>query len=160
MTPTNVLIAYRVLIVHKNTVGGEIWCSFLSTHAFLLGNWQTYATRSVPYYRVSRIFTSRNFTSRIVSVPTADTFLTYSYLYYTTLKDLVNRHGMQSVTFNWAEPLVKIWPTDVRCLSLPWRPMSSYATLLILPEHFTTNCTGRKRLKSFTQKRKKINYKV
>ena len=30
--PTNVLIAYRVLIVHKNSVGGEIWCSFLSTH--------------------------------------------------------------------------------------------------------------------------------
>ena len=32
--PTNVLIAYRALIVHKNTVGGEIWCSFLSIHAF------------------------------------------------------------------------------------------------------------------------------
>ena len=55
--PTNVLIAYRVLIV----LGGEIWCSFLSTHAFLLGNGQTYATRGVPYYRVSRIFMSRNF---------------------------------------------------------------------------------------------------
>jgi len=38
------------------TVGGEIWCSFLSTHAFLLGNGQTYATRGVPYYRASRIF--------------------------------------------------------------------------------------------------------
>ena len=37
----SVLIAYQVLIVHKNTVGGEIWCSFLSTHAFLLGNGQT-----------------------------------------------------------------------------------------------------------------------
>jgi len=55
--PTNVLIAYRVLIV----LGGEIWRSFLSTHAFLLGNGQTYATRGVPYYRVSRIFMSRNF---------------------------------------------------------------------------------------------------
>jgi len=55
------LIAYRALIVHKNTVGGEIWCSFLSTHAFLLGNGQTYATRGVPYYRVSRIFMSRIF---------------------------------------------------------------------------------------------------
>jgi len=43
------------------TVGGEIWCSFLSTHAFLLGNGQTYATRGVPYYRVSRIFMSRIF---------------------------------------------------------------------------------------------------
>ena len=40
------------------TVGGEIWCSFLSTHAFLFGNGQTYATRGVPYYRVSRIFIS------------------------------------------------------------------------------------------------------
>jgi len=50
-----------VLIVHKNTVGGEIWCSFLSTHAFLLGDGQTYATRGVPYFRVSRIFMSRNF---------------------------------------------------------------------------------------------------
>jgi len=50
-----------VLIVHKNTVGGEIWCSFLFTHAFLLGNGQTYATRGVPYYRVSRIFMSRIF---------------------------------------------------------------------------------------------------
>jgi len=59
--PTNVLIAYRVLIVHKNTVDGEIWCSFLSTHAFLLGNGQTYATRGVPYFRVSRIFMSRIF---------------------------------------------------------------------------------------------------
>jgi len=39
---------------HKNTVGGEIWCSFLSTHSFLLGNGQTYTTRGVPYYRVSR----------------------------------------------------------------------------------------------------------
>jgi len=56
-----VLIAYRALIVHKNTVGGEIWCSFLSTHAFLLGNGQTYATPGVPYYRVSRIFMSRIF---------------------------------------------------------------------------------------------------
>ena len=47
---------------------GEIWCSFLSTHAFLLGNGQTYATRGVPYFRVSRIFMSR-----IFSVPvTAD----------------------------------------------------------------------------------------
>ena len=36
-------------------------CSFLSTHAFLLGNGQTYATRGVPYYRVSRIFMSRIF---------------------------------------------------------------------------------------------------
>jgi len=35
------------------TVGGEIWCSFLSTYAFLLGNGQTFATRGVPYYRVS-----------------------------------------------------------------------------------------------------------
>ena len=43
------------------TVGGEIWCSFLSTNAFLLGNGQTYATRGVPYYRVSRIFMSRIF---------------------------------------------------------------------------------------------------
>ena len=43
------------------TVGGEIWCSFLSTHAFLLGNGQTYATRGAPYYRVSRIFMSRIF---------------------------------------------------------------------------------------------------
>jgi len=43
------------------TVGGEIWCSFLSTHAFLLGNGQTYATRGVPYYRVSCIFMSRIF---------------------------------------------------------------------------------------------------
>jgi len=41
----------------------------LSTHAFLLGNGQTYATRGVPYYRVSRIFMSRNFMSRIFSVP-------------------------------------------------------------------------------------------
>ena len=64
---TNVLIAYRVLIVHKNTVGGEIWCSFLSTHAFLLGNGQTYATRGVPYYRVSRIFMSRIFSVRVLS---------------------------------------------------------------------------------------------
>ena len=52
-----------MLIVHKNTVGGEIWCSFLSTHAFLLGNGQTYATRGVPYFRVSRIFMSRIFHS-------------------------------------------------------------------------------------------------
>jgi len=59
--PTNILIAYRALIVHKNTVGGDIWCSFLSTHAFLLGNGQTYATLGVPYYRVSCIFMSRNF---------------------------------------------------------------------------------------------------
>ena len=44
----------HISCVHKNTVGGEIWCSFLSTHAFLLGNGQT-------YYRVSRIFTSRIF---------------------------------------------------------------------------------------------------
>ena len=68
--PTNVLIAYRALIAHKNTVGGEIWCSVLSTHAFLLGNGQTYATLSiviVPYYRVSRIFMSR-----IFSVPVRD----------------------------------------------------------------------------------------
>ena len=50
-----------MLIVHKNTVGGEIWCSFLSTHTFLLGNGQTYATRGVPYFRVSRIFMSRIF---------------------------------------------------------------------------------------------------
>ena len=57
----SVLIAYRVLIVHKNTIGGEIWCSFLSTHAFLLGNGQTYATRGVPYFRVSHIFMSRIF---------------------------------------------------------------------------------------------------
>jgi len=61
MWPTNVLIAYRVLIVYKNTVDGEIWCSFLSTHAFLLGNGQTYATRGAPYYRVSRKFMSRIF---------------------------------------------------------------------------------------------------
>jgi len=33
----------------------------LSTHAFLLGNGQTYTTLSVPYYRVSRIFMSCNF---------------------------------------------------------------------------------------------------
>ena len=46
------------------TVGGEIWCSFLSTHAFLLGNGQTYAIRGVPYYRVSRIFMSRIFHPR------------------------------------------------------------------------------------------------
>ena len=59
--PTNILIAYRALIVHKNTVGGDIWCSFLSTHAFLLGNGKTYATLGVPYYRVSRIFMSRIF---------------------------------------------------------------------------------------------------
>ena len=58
---TTVLIAYRVLIDHKNTVGGEIWCSFLATHAFLLGNGQTYATRGVPYFRVSRFFMSRIF---------------------------------------------------------------------------------------------------
>jgi len=45
----------------KLVVGGEIWCSFLSTHAFLLGDEQTYATRGVPYYRVSRIFMSRIF---------------------------------------------------------------------------------------------------
>ena len=51
----------HISCVHKNTVGGEIWCSSLSTHAFLLGNGQTYATRGVPYYRVSRIFTSRIF---------------------------------------------------------------------------------------------------
>ena len=50
-----------MLIVHKNTVGGEIWFSFLSTHAFLLGNGQTYGTRGVPYFRVSRIFMSRIF---------------------------------------------------------------------------------------------------
>ena len=43
------------------TVGGEIWCSFLSTHAFLLGNGQTYATRGVLYYRASRIFMARIF---------------------------------------------------------------------------------------------------
>jgi len=43
--PTNILIAYRALIIHKNTVGGDIWCSFLSTHAFLLGNGQTCNTR-------------------------------------------------------------------------------------------------------------------
>ena len=49
--PTNVLIAYRALI----------WSSFLSTHAFLLGNGQTYATLGVPYYCVSRIFMSRIF---------------------------------------------------------------------------------------------------
>ena len=59
--PTNVLIGYRALIVHKNTVGGELWCSYLSTHAFLLGNGQTYATLGVPYYCVSRIFMSRSF---------------------------------------------------------------------------------------------------
>jgi len=40
----------------------------LSTHAFLLGNGQTYATRGVPYFRVSRIFMSRNFMPRIFSV--------------------------------------------------------------------------------------------
>ena len=51
----------HISCVHKNTVGGEIWCSFSSTHAFLLGNGQTYATRGVPYYRVSRIFMSRIF---------------------------------------------------------------------------------------------------
>ena len=39
----------------------EIWCSFLSTYAFLLGNGQTYATLGVPYYRVSRIFMSHIF---------------------------------------------------------------------------------------------------
>ena len=33
----------------------------MSTHAFLLGNGQTYPTLGVPYYRVSRIFLSRNF---------------------------------------------------------------------------------------------------
>ena len=33
----------------------------MSTHAFLLGNGQTYATLGVPYYRVSRIFMSRSF---------------------------------------------------------------------------------------------------
>ena len=38
-----------------------IWCSFLSTHTFLFGNGQTYATLGVPYYRVSRIFMSRIF---------------------------------------------------------------------------------------------------
>jgi len=59
--PTNVLIAYRALNVHKNTVSGEIWCSFLSTCAFLIGNGQTYATLGVPYYRISRIFMSRIF---------------------------------------------------------------------------------------------------
>jgi len=42
---------------------------FLSTHAFLLGNGQTYATLGVPYYRVSRIFMSRKFMYRIFSVP-------------------------------------------------------------------------------------------
>ena len=36
---------------------------FLSTHAFLLGNGQTYPTLGVPYYRVSRIFMSRIFDS-------------------------------------------------------------------------------------------------
>ena len=51
----------HISCVHKNTVGSEIWCSFLSTHAFLLGNGQTYATRGVPYYRVSSIFMSRIF---------------------------------------------------------------------------------------------------
>jgi len=35
--------------------------SFFSTHAFLLGNGQTYATLGVPYYRVSRKFMSRIF---------------------------------------------------------------------------------------------------
>ena len=33
----------------------------MSTHALLLGNGQTYTTLGVPYYRVSRIFMSRNF---------------------------------------------------------------------------------------------------
>ena len=51
----------HISCVHKNTVGDEIWCSFLSNHAFLLDNGQTYATRGVPYYRVSRIFMSRIF---------------------------------------------------------------------------------------------------
>ena len=38
---------------------------FLS--AFLLGNVQTYATRGVPYYRVSRIFMSRIFSVPVVT---------------------------------------------------------------------------------------------
>jgi len=49
------------------TASGEIWCSFLLTHAFLLGNGQTYATRGVPYYRVSRIFMSRIFSVPVES---------------------------------------------------------------------------------------------
>jgi len=34
---------------------------FVPTHAVLLGNGQAYATLAVQYYRVSRIFMSRNF---------------------------------------------------------------------------------------------------
>jgi len=61
---TNVLIAYRGLIVHKNTIAGEFWCFLLPTRAVLLGNGQTYATLGVPYNRVSRIFMSCIFMSR------------------------------------------------------------------------------------------------
>jgi len=59
----------HISCVHKNTVVGEIWCSFLSTHAFLLVNGQTYATRGVPYYRVSRIFMSRIFSVPLDASP-------------------------------------------------------------------------------------------
>ena len=47
--------------VRDNLIRLQVWCSFLSTHAFLLGNGQTYAALGVPYYRVSRILMSRNF---------------------------------------------------------------------------------------------------
>ena len=53
-------VTYSAQKLHAR-IGDEIWCSFLSTHAFLLGNGQTYATLGVPYYRFSRIFMSRNF---------------------------------------------------------------------------------------------------
>jgi len=47
--------------VRDNLIRLQVWCSFLSTRVFLLGNGQTYAALGVPYYRVSRIFMSRIF---------------------------------------------------------------------------------------------------
>jgi len=51
------LLVY-ISCVHKNTVGGEIWCSILSTHAFLLGNGQTCNTRSSILSRFSHFHVS------------------------------------------------------------------------------------------------------
>jgi len=53
----NFLLVY-ISCVHKNTVGGEIWCSFLSTHAFLLGNGQTCNTRCSILSRFSHFHVS------------------------------------------------------------------------------------------------------
>jgi len=101
--PTNVLIAYRALIVYKNTVGGDIWLKSLvysciparqwtdirNTRCSILSRFSHFHVSQFPPLQVGaansclafstpatrcRIFMSRKFMTRIFSVPWCGNF--------------------------------------------------------------------------------------